>query len=171
MKDLQAEVREQKSQLEKIMKYIPLYHGYKEKELRRESDRLLRNHIFEILSDAKKNLKKSQNEFLENDQIGTAKNLDKVISYFDTVSQKINHAEAGYSGFWDAIKIKENDLEKLYQIDEKIADIAEKAKNQTPNLSKNKSKTLDDLQHSVETIEIEIENRKRFLKGFGELNV
>ena len=48
MEDYRVKVKTQKSTLEKIMGYIPLYHGYKEKELRRESDKILRNFIFQI---------------------------------------------------------------------------------------------------------------------------
>lgn len=30
----------------------------------------------------------------------------------DTISQRVNRAPLAYSGFWDAIKIKEDDLDK-----------------------------------------------------------
>ncbi len=41
-KDYLGKVKGERSLLERIMGYVPGYHGYKEKELRRESDRLVR---------------------------------------------------------------------------------------------------------------------------------
>ena len=38
--------------LEKIELFIPGFRGYKEKEIRRESDRLIRNQVYQKLSEA-----------------------------------------------------------------------------------------------------------------------
>jgi len=45
--------------IEKIASYIPGYAGYKEKEVRRETDALLRRHIASILSSAAAQLARS----------------------------------------------------------------------------------------------------------------
>src|SRR5213083_3468858 len=45
-------VKSQTGILEKIELLVPGFHGYKEKEMRRESDKLIRNQIYQKLSDA-----------------------------------------------------------------------------------------------------------------------
>jgi hypothetical protein len=52
-KDYLAKIKEERTLTEKIIGYIPGYRGYKEKELRRESDRLVRMDVVNRLKDAK----------------------------------------------------------------------------------------------------------------------
>jgi hypothetical protein len=52
-KDYMGKVKGERGLLEKIMGYIPGYKGYKEKELRRESDRLVRMEAVNRLKAAK----------------------------------------------------------------------------------------------------------------------
>jgi len=180
MEDQRAKVKSQKSTLEKIMGHIPLYHGYKEKELRRESDKILRNFIFQNLNDSTLNLKKTQSELVNSDKITLAKFLDKSITKCDTVSQRINHAESGYSGFWDAIKITEVDLDKLYELDEGIAEFSMHTKESTNEFLKQSNSieienTFNQIQnlilHNLERIEEQLSNRHALLHGYGGMNV
>jgi len=179
MEDYRVKVKTQKSALEKIMGYVPLYHGYKEKELRRESDKILRNFIYQNLSESTKNLKKIQNTFTDADKINFAKSMDKSITKSDTVSQRINHAESGYSGFWDTIKIKESDLDNIYQIDEGIAEVSLTTKAITNEFLKSINdiqtddifnSTHSEIMSNLEIIEEQLSNRHSMLNGFGELD-
>ena len=179
MEDYRVKVKTQKSTLEKIMGYIPLYHGYKEKELRRESDKILRNFIFQNLSESTQNLKKTQSKLVDSEKIIFAKSLDKSITKCDTISQRINHAESGYSGFWDAIKIKEDDLDKLYELDEGIAEVSLSTKESTNEFLKtlNNIQTEDtfnpihnEISYNLERIENQLSKRYSLLHGYGEMN-
>lgn len=179
MDDLRSKVKQDKSLLEKIMFFIPLYHGYKEKELRRESDRLLRSYIYQILTDSKNSLKKSQQHFIDANKMELAKKIDKLIVSCDTVSQKINHAESGYSGFWDAVKVKEKGLDTIYEIDSKIASIAIETKKlstelilqsiSNDNIRMVKS-TIGTITEKIEALDNEINDRRNFLHGYGNLD-
>ena len=180
MEDLHAKVKSERSVLEKIMGYIPLYHGYKEKELRRESDKILRNFIFQNLNESTQNLKKTQTELVDSNKIKFAQNLDKTITKCDTVAQRINRAESGYSGFWDATKINENDLDKLYELDEGIAELSFGTKESTREFltssksieSENTFNPLENkISYSLERIEDQLSKRHALLHGFGEMNV
>lgn len=57
-KDYVKEVHEERGILERIMGYIPGYRGYKEKELRRESDRLVRMEAVNRLKTAKTTIRR-----------------------------------------------------------------------------------------------------------------
>ena len=52
-KDVYAQAKSQMRLSEKIAAALPGFRGYKEKELRRESDKLLRSHLYQKLSRGK----------------------------------------------------------------------------------------------------------------------
>ena len=56
-KDVYSKAKEEMRLSERILAAIPGFHGYKEKELRRESDKLIRNHLYLKLSEAKTDLR------------------------------------------------------------------------------------------------------------------
>ncbi len=49
--DVLSKVKGQMNLPERIAAFVPGFRGYKEKEIRRESDRLIRNHLYMKLSD------------------------------------------------------------------------------------------------------------------------
>ncbi|MGB9842126.1 MAG: hypothetical protein ACPLKZ_05305, partial [Candidatus Bathyarchaeales archaeon] len=58
-KDYLEKIKGERTLLEKIMSYIPGYSGYKEKELRRESDRLVRMEVVNRLKAAKMDFRRA----------------------------------------------------------------------------------------------------------------
>lgn len=170
MEDILSKVKDNRSSLEKIMSFIPLYHGYKEKELRRESDRIIRTHIYQILLDSKQDIKKTQIKLIKNNQISIAKNLDDLITKCDTIAQKINRAEGGYGGFWDATKIKEDELDKLYEIDADLATLAENLKQSgRAMLEKSPDESFvvtDNIMQYIDSFESRMTSRTELLRGF-----
>ncbi len=102
--------------LEKLIAKIPGYGGYKEKEMRREADKLLRDHIYGVLSeqrrrieDVQANLGVEQIEFVE--KIGTARRR------LQTLADTVHTAAYGYAGLFDAVRVKEEQLDALYSFD------------------------------------------------------
>ena len=43
----------------------------------------------------------------------------------DRITEKVNHASYGYSGFFDVIKVKEENLDRMIDFDNKLVDEAE----------------------------------------------
>ena len=56
--DVYSDVKGQMRLSERIAAFIPGFRGYKEKEIRRESDRLIRNHLYLKLSTEKNDLER-----------------------------------------------------------------------------------------------------------------
>ena len=107
-KDYLGKVREERSLLEKIMGYIPIYRGYKEKELRRESDRLVRTEAVNRLKTAKTAFRRTfANPTVVQKLAGDdTYRYEALTSRIDRVTQRIDRAVAGYAGMFDAIKSK-----------------------------------------------------------------
>ena len=89
--------------LEELELIIPGFRGYKQKELIREDDALIRNHVFFLLKDAKESIEKVLPKVLEKHP-NLMEKTDDLRKELIKVSQKIKHASRGYSGLFDRIK-------------------------------------------------------------------
>src|SRR3989337_3797577 len=117
-KDVYGTAKEQMRLSERILAAIPGFHGYKEKELRRESDKLIRNHLYLKLSAAKTDLRTVSQKLADRRWMDVLTDIDRLLARVDRVNQKVNHASYGYSGFFDAIKIKEEHLDRMLEFED-----------------------------------------------------
>ena len=115
---------------ERIVAALPGFRGYKEKELRRESDKLIRDHIYEKLSKARSDLKAVFQKLSDRRSFDVLNDMDRLVARFDRVTEKVNHASYGYSGFFDAAKIEEAALDRMIDFDNQLADDADKIVNE-----------------------------------------
>jgi hypothetical protein len=111
--------------METIVRHIPGFKGYLEKEYRRESDELQRNWLAGRLQQSKKGL----NEYMQN--LTAAGNLDalptieRVRLKLDKLQNRITSAMQGYSGMFDLVRIDEGVLDRVYQHDANLVDEVE----------------------------------------------
>lgn len=115
-------VQSQTGLLEKVMLFIPGFRGYKEKEMRRESDRMLRDRLYRSLTGAESAFKDVYRELVEASVSETYSGADHLVAKLDRISEQINHAEEGYSGFYDAVKVREQDLDRMAAFDASLVD-------------------------------------------------
>jgi hypothetical protein len=121
-KDVYSEVKGQMRLSERIAAFIPGFRGYKEKELRRESDRLLRNHLYLKLSEAKTDLRDIFQKLSDRRYFDVLTEMDRLVAKTDRVVEKVNHASYGYTGFFDAVKVKEAALDRMIDFDNNLID-------------------------------------------------
>jgi hypothetical protein len=120
--DVYSDVKGQMRLSERILAFIPGFRGYKEKELRRESDRLIRNHLYLKLSTAKSDLREISQKLADRRYFDVMTDMDRLLAKMDRVVEKVNHASYGYSGFFDAVKVKEENLDRMIDFDNKLID-------------------------------------------------
>lgn len=111
---------------ERIVAALPGFRGYKEKELRRESDRLVRNHLYQKLSQAKSDLKSVFQKLSDRRSFNVLTDMDRLVARFDRVNEKVNHASYGYAGFFDVVKIEEEALDRMIDYDNQLVNEADK---------------------------------------------
>ena len=121
-KDMYSNVKGQMRLSERIAAFIPGFRGYKEKEIRRESDRLIRNNLYLKLSVAKTDLRAISQKLADRRYLDVMTDMDRLLAKMDRVVEKINHASYGYSGFFDAVKVKEENLDRMIDFDNKLID-------------------------------------------------
>ncbi|MDR0798091.1 MAG: hypothetical protein LBE70_05215 [Nitrososphaerota archaeon] len=119
-KNVYAQAKSQMRLSERIAAALPGFKGYKEKELRRESDKLVRNHLILKLSLLKDSVRSVFQKITDQRCLAVLTDMDRLTAKFDRITEKINHAIYGYSGFFDIVKIKEENLDCMITFDEKL---------------------------------------------------
>jgi len=104
------------SGLEKLISKIPGYAGYKEKEMRREADKLLRDHIYGVLAEQRRRIEDIQGG-LGVEHIEYAEPIGKARRRLQTLADTVHTAAYGYAGLFDAVRVKEEELDALYSFD------------------------------------------------------
>jgi hypothetical protein len=159
--DILHKAKEEMSLSETILSAIPGFKGYKEKELRRESDKLIRNHLYRRLKEAEDLLKKVFQRLSDRRIYGVLEDVDRLVMEFDRVKARVDHASYGYSGFFDIIKIDERDLEEMLSFDVGLIDSVEKLFD--------RAKTLKEVEvDKVEEVRKGLESIRSSLEGFEE---
>jgi len=109
--------RERRNILERLGSKIPGFSGYLEREMRREVDKLQRDWLADQVDRARFAINGKIREWSRQ---GRLENLDRASSIekaLDRLANRIRHADYGSSGFFDAVKIGEAELDRLYEFD------------------------------------------------------
>ncbi len=108
---------------QKIMKLIPGWRGYRIKEERRNADRILRDQLVERLRRTQETIEDIRREVVEAELEGAYTTIRSLTSRTERLISKIEHADYGYRPFFDAIKIKEDDLMNMLRFDSWFAEV------------------------------------------------
>jgi len=113
---------------------VPGFHGYKKKELLREDDRLIRGKVADLLGEAKRELERALQRcaMVNCQQLMGIESLRKKLMMLES---RVRHAEAGYRGYFDRVKFKEKELERLIEYDAKMIELAEEILNEAKALN------------------------------------
>lgn len=125
--DLYDQMTGEQSGLEKLLNKIPGLSGYMEKGRRREADELLRITVSSRLEEARLQLGAVIQELGRDiiKAIDHAEPLGRVDTRLMGLIGKIKDAPQGYAGFFDSVKVKEDDLARIYAFDETMVNHAE----------------------------------------------
>ncbi|MBC7249183.1 MAG: hypothetical protein H5T62_02780 [Anaerolineae bacterium] len=120
--DLRQKVTEAMGGLESLVAKIPGYSGYKEKETRREADKLLREQLVRAFDEQRRHLLELQKQLVSSGQIALLDDMDSAAVKLQTLIDRIRTASYGYAGFFDAVKVKEEQLDALYEFDNALVE-------------------------------------------------
>ena len=171
--DVYSDVKGQMRLSERIAAFIPGFRGYKEKEIRRESDRLIRNHLYLKLSTAKNDLREISQKLADRRYFDVMTDMDRLLAKMDRIVEKVNHASYGYSGFFDAVKVKEENLDRMIDFDNKLLESVDalsteidafKADLASGNTSNLKTK-VQNVTDKLESLEDTFDKREEVILG------
>jgi len=143
---------DQRNWLEKLSDKIPGYAGYVAKERRRDVDKLHREHLAERLRLAKQPLNDLMRELSSSGRLFEVGPVDRVLKKLDQVENRVRFASYGYAGFFDAVKIEEPQLERIYRFDLALVEKVEAFERQARELS-SRGSTADGLKAAASELE------------------
>lgn len=175
MPDYIQKSKEDRGIFERIALYIPGYRGYREKNIRREIDRLVRSHIALSIKEAKTVLSDLKRQIMENGDIDSVKSIERINTKIDTYMKSIESAESGYSGIWETMKTTESDLDGVVEWDEKLVVGSEELKSALVKLRDDVDAGATDVKKDIRAIEKYVDDlrdglneRKLVLKGLAD---
>lgn len=116
------EARGQRNFLERLGDKIPGYRGFQDRELRRDVDRLQREHLASELGRLKGVLRESARDYTDAGKIGVLSHFDRLDRQLDGLSQTIRFSDYGATGLFDPVKIGEAELQRIYEFDLSLVD-------------------------------------------------
>jgi len=166
-------MKKNQSLVERIGLYIPIYRGYKEKNLRRDEDRAVRTEVSRVLERAKLDFTTIQRATVND--LDLMRDSERIRSKIDRYYIDVKKAVNGYSAFHASVKILESELDALIEWDAKLMDDANQLKEDTALIVRQIDSGDNNLKASMRALEITIDKliedyngRETVMRGFKE---
>ena len=116
---------EHRNALESLLRHIPGFRGYLEKEYRRDSDALQRTWLSDRLQQAKRSLDTVSSQLADAGRLDLLTQYDRLRAKLDKLIARIRGAWQGYSGIFDLVRIDEARLDRVYEHDMSMMQLVE----------------------------------------------
>lgn len=116
------EAKGHRNVLERLGDKIPGFRGFQDRELRRDVDRMQREHLASELGQLKTEVRDRTRAYTDAGKIGALGGFDRLERQLDGLSQAVRFADYGASGLFDAVKIGDAQLQRLYEFDLTVLD-------------------------------------------------
>ncbi len=124
----------------KVLSKVPGFKGYVESHNRRESDKVIRDTIYRRFREMEGRVSDLQVEFINQGKIEYTDDLEKAALRLRTFADRVRTAPRGYSSLFEAVKIHEPELAKMYAYDAALLDKTDEV-----------DRAIDNIQASVGT--------------------
>jgi hypothetical protein len=142
--DPYRKVTEEKGLLGTIQKYARTYIGYYDRETRRDADKILRETITSRYEEQWSRISEIQRQLIADKQLEYVDDLEAGSVKLRGLIDRIGTAAYGYAGFFDVVRVNQDELNSLYEYDLLLLENADKI-----------SRAIDHVQASVGTDGIE----------------
>ena len=161
---------DQRNWLERVSNKIPGYTGYVDRERRRDIDKLHRDHLADRLRSLKAPLTDYMRELTSGGRLIEIGPVDSAIKKIDQLENRIRFASYGYGGFFDVVKIEQQQLDSLYRFDLGLVEQIEKIEAAVKDF-KGQAGTADGLKAAVAQVAGAVEEAGRsFDERFRAIN-
>jgi hypothetical protein len=120
MTDLTSQIKDQRGGFAKLLSKIPGFKGYMEKETRRDADKIVRDMAAAKFTDQLDRLTELQNDLLSNGGFEFVDDVEQSAVKLRTFIDRVKTAPRGYAGLFDAVQVKEDQLDQLYNFDNQL---------------------------------------------------
>ncbi len=117
MADMFSKITDEQNLLEKIASKIPGFGGYLKEEQRRTADKILRETLAQRYEEQWQRVSAIQRRMVEEAMIDHVDNMEAAAIKLRTFIDGMKTAAYGYGSLFDAVKVNDEELQKLYQYD------------------------------------------------------
>ncbi len=117
-----GEIKQEWGALQQLMSKVPGFSGYMERESRRAADKLLRETLVRRFEEQARRLPDLQRQLMSSGMVDLTDDLESATRKLQTAIDRLRVASYGYAGFFDAVKINEPQLDRLYAYDNQLVD-------------------------------------------------
>jgi hypothetical protein len=152
----------EKNFLEKVADLIPGLSGYGAKESRRDTDKRLREYIAGRLDELRPRIEEIKLVATDEGDLDMLDDLGRLDSRLQRTADALRFADYGYSGFFDQVKIREEELDRVYAYDEAILGDLELLSRDLGAIKYDTigTLTLREVEGTLASIELRVTNRK-----------
>ena len=134
MSDLFDRVTSDQDIFKKIASKIPGFSGYIERQNRRAADKILREGIAKRFEELWQYISSLQRDLISQGGIAYVDDLESAAIKIRQFIDRVRTATYGYSGFFDAVKVNEEELGKVYQYDLTLLELSDEVKRAIENV-------------------------------------
>lgn len=117
MSDLFNQITDDQDIIRKLLSKIPGFKGYVERENRRAADKILREAIADRYEELWKRVSSLQTDLISTGGLEFIDDIERAAIKIRQFIDRIRHASYGYSPFFNATKVNEEELAKVYEYD------------------------------------------------------
>jgi hypothetical protein len=130
-----GKVSEDIDPFKKILNKVPGFEGYIERTKRRDSDKLIREYIFDRYRELEGRVSRLQRDFIREGEIQYVDDLEATAIKLRTFADRMKTAQRGYAGLFDAVKINQDELTQIYEYDASMLNF------------------VDEINHAIDNVE------------------
>jgi hypothetical protein len=135
-----GKVTEDMDPFKKILNKVPGFSGYIERQKRRDSDKIIREYLFDQFRELEGRVSRMQRDFISQGEIKYVDDLEATAIKLRTFADRIKTAARGYSGLFDAVNVNEAELTQIYEYDASMLDLVDEV-----------GRAIDNVESSVGT--------------------
>ena len=106
--------------MERIFSALPGIQGYREKEMRRDADRQVRDQFVHELEVRRAGVARLEVDLLAAGGLLWMDDIERLVGRIQLLMDRVRTAPSGYAGFFDLQRVKEPELAKLAEFDKAL---------------------------------------------------
>ncbi len=126
MTDPMGKVTEEKDLLGKLQNKVAGFFGYYDRERRRDADKLLRDTVADRYEEQWNRVSAIQARMVSGKMLEYVDDVETAAIKLRTFVDRVRGAPRGYAGFFDAVRVNQDELDSLYQYDLELLEYADR---------------------------------------------
>ena len=157
--------------LDELMRKIPGYAGYRDRENRRDADKKHREFLAQRLTGKKRSILDVGEILMAQGGLSHLPTLDNLTNKLDRVVERTRHASSGFSSFADSNVVDVQRLDVVYEHDMALLETVEnldlliKQLETAAEMNDNVGQALRKVKSGIDEVDTHLDKRDKILKG------